>query len=104
MSRDPNEYPGPTPQGEDMLADDKAFANACLSAIARDVDGFGLRLGTPVLTRNKEWGRVWRVDFQSASGSGEAFGLVNRIVCWESPGSNDIGVAFLIGRPLPKLD
>jgi hypothetical protein len=102
MSQTPELYPNPTPQDETALAADPSFAEACMARIADDAKQFGWRFGNSILTRSKDWGLVWRIDFET-EGSRYGGNLVNRVICWRSPDSDDIGLAVAFGKRIDKL-
>jgi hypothetical protein len=102
MDEIPTWYPNPTPQHETVVNDDPAFVEACMARIAEDVERQGWRLGKSIVTRSKEWGLVWRVDFEIQGGP-YGSNRVDRVICWRSPDSEDIGLAVVFGKHIDKL-
>jgi len=103
MGQSLDRHPNPSPQSEKILTSDASFIAQCKSYIEADVQQFRWVLGKSILTRSEEFGLVWRVDFE-LPGESSDYGLVNRIVCWRPPGSDDIGASFLFGQHIPKLE
>jgi len=96
-------FPDPTPQEDEVvLDDDPAFVEAYMSRVADDAKQFGWHFGKSILTHSKVWGRVWRIDFATAS-SRYGGNLVSRAICWQPPESVDIGLALVIGQAIAKL-
>lgn len=95
-------YPGPTPLDETVLAGDASFIDACRAAVAREAEQFDWCFGNSILTRSNNGCLVWRVDFKTPR-TPAIFGRVNRLVCWQPPGSDDVSIAYLIAQPLEKL-
>ncbi|MPZ31058.1 MAG: hypothetical protein GEV13_08685 [Rhodospirillales bacterium] len=98
----PEFYPGPTPQDETVISGNASFIEACKAAVAMDAEQFGWRFGNSILTRSKDGCLVWRADFKTPTTG--TLGLVNRVVCWQPPGSDDVGRAYLFGQPLDELE
>lgn len=96
-------YPGPAPQDETVISDQASFIEACNAVIARDAAQFGWRLGNSIVTRSKDGCLVWRADFDTPWSAGQIRDVVNRVVCWQPPGSDDISLAVLFSQPLDKL-
>jgi hypothetical protein len=65
MSLGPEQHahiPPLTPQGE-VPAEDSAFFEQCLARAKQEGERLGFELvGTPMLTRSRKWGLVWRSD------------------------------------------
>jgi hypothetical protein len=79
-----------------------AFVEACMARIAEDVERQGWRLGKSIVTRSKECGLVWRIDFE-IEGSRYGGNLADRVICWRSPDSENIGLAMVFGKRIDKL-
>jgi hypothetical protein len=103
MSQTSDFYPNSIPQDETVLTGHASFIEACMDAIADEAKQNGWRFGNSLLTRSKDWGLIWRIDFQTEKRYGD-LGLVNRVTCWGQPGSDDVGVGIAIGQNIPKLE
>jgi hypothetical protein len=76
-----------------------AFVEACMARIAEDVERQGWRLGKSIVTRSKECGLVWRIDFE-IEGSRYGGNLVDRVICWRSPDSEISASQWPLGSAL----
>jgi hypothetical protein len=96
-------YPGPVPQDETAISDQASFIEACKAVVTRDAEQFGWSFGNSIVTRSKDGCLVWRVDFDTPRTAGQIRDVVNRVVCWQPPGSDDISLAVLFSQPFDKL-
>jgi hypothetical protein len=104
MSQASDSFPTAVPQGnETVLSSDPSFAETCMAAIARDIEGKDWRFGNALLTHSDQFGRILRIDFDTAGQSGDSRDRVNRVIFWRKPESDDIGVVFSIGQPIARL-
>ena len=102
MSQASELFPNPVPQNEVVLLSEPLFTEACKSHIADAAEKLGWLLGNSMLTRNENWGLVWRVDFATPSDSANS-ALVNRAICWGGSDGKDIGTAVVFGKSIDRI-
>ena len=75
MSQTSDLYPNSIPQDATVLTGHAAFIEACMLAIAEEAKQYGWRFGNSLLTQSKDWGLIWRIDFETEKRN-SALGLV----------------------------
>ena len=85
---------------EAEVVDDWSYVEKCRAMADKLVVGLNCRLGESLLTKEENWGLVWRSDF---TGPDHDFSpLINRIVCWQTPGE-DVTIQIAIAQRLRPL-
>jgi hypothetical protein len=91
-----------TPDNDEIvLPEDASFTALCISEIRATPSGRTYQLGVPLLTRSEKWGLIWRVDYQVPGL--RLYPLINRVVCWQAPGSGIGGIITALGQELQPL-
>lgn len=95
-------YPSLVPDGETKVEDNAAFLAACSSKASSFATAHGWYLGGSVLTHSDKWGLVYRIDYR-IKGQTPNSSVVNRFICWATPGGEILGMAFLCGQNIEAL-
>jgi hypothetical protein len=96
-------YPGPEPDGETPVSENRSFISACMSTASRDAAAMGWRLGKSILTHSDIWGFVFRIDIQSKHQT-QGSKPTHRFICWSAEGDDTVaGTALVPGYKLKPL-
>jgi hypothetical protein len=91
------ENPGFVVSGDELVQPaDPSFELECMSIISDLAKAKGYQFKISVLTKSKEWGLIWRADFD-VIGQSNHLGIVNRVVCWRQPHQDNEPVGVIIG-------
>ena len=85
--------PPPSPGAEPRVATDASGVAAHCEALRQ----FGWKIERKVVSRNPQYGVVWRADVTLFAFGGSP----SRVICWKRPGRNDYSI---IDRPLEMFD
>ena len=88
--------PPPTPGSEARLTSDPTGVADHCAATQQSLALFGWKVVRQVVSRNPQYGVVWRADVTMPGG-----GEPSRVICWKRPGRADYSV---IDRPLTMFD
>jgi hypothetical protein len=97
--------PPVAPANDEMvLPTDPSFELECKSALFDVPEKFKWRFKGSIQTTSKEWGLIWRMDFESPEHVGRA-GFVNRVTCWREPekSGGDLGISIAYGLRVNPL-
>ena len=88
------------PSSEALEVDDSSYVEKCRVMVDKFLTGLNCRIGQSLLTKEDNWGLVWRGDF---TGPNHDFSpLINRIVCWQTS-SEDITIQIAIAQRMRPL-
>lgn len=97
------EYPSFDPtQTEVVIEGNREFGDSCMARVKKSLEKLGALPGKRLTTRSKEFGSIFRLDFQIPSDDDE-IGYVNRVVCWGTSPSN-VRFLIIIGSRDQKLE
>jgi hypothetical protein len=103
MIQTQNLCPGPVPDGETPVPENRAFVGACMSVVSSDTAARGWRLGNSILTHSDVWGFVFRIDIQPEHRA-ENSELVSRFVCWSAEQDDTVvGTAVYSAEKIKSL-
>lgn len=89
--------PPPSPGTEPRLTSDPTGVAAHCGEVEQTLAKHGVKVIRQVLSRNPQYGVVWRADVTMPGFSGEP----SRLICWRRPGRADYSV---VDRPLQMFD
>ena len=99
--RDGPTIPPVEPVGEISISPDAVFVAQCLELFQKLNANGDWVLGSSMTTIHEPWGVVWRADFDVPE---EPFAhLVNRVICWRTPGTGDLNIRLAMGQRTTRL-